>query len=341
MMYCFLFNIIKMYENSFNSLLLILFKIIIKKMSKIMALSLLYFKPNLIKLINSNLLDYQLRNITKDLSSKIINKNKRTKKYFSKYINISSYISYNLINNIFLHYYSSSLTDCLFNFIKISSYNNYLPLSSVQSISLSKTIYLITKFIEPIILENIRKKNFGVIIIKGIKLSNVVLKLLYMLKDNFMYTDLIDYCFGIITINKGKSNENIDIYLSFILFFIVIFYKCYKRFEEIELKNENERKKRIKIINEKRKNEVIPPPNIEYYKLRNSNFVNLINKNRGVCLICSKIFNMPTAIKCCGGVFCYKCINNYLLLNKKCYLCLQYFDFGQKEIEKLLIKIYS
>ena len=176
-------------------------------------LSLKFFKPNIIQLINSHLLDYHLRNLTKQLASKIIKTSNKTKKYFLKYADISSYISYSLLNNVFLHYYSSSLTDCLFNLIKINSYNNYLPISSLESISISKTIYLITKFIEPILLEKIRKNNFGIIMIKGIKLSNIVFKLLYMIKDNFMYNDFIDYCLGIITVNKGKSNENINIYL--------------------------------------------------------------------------------------------------------------------------------
>jgi hypothetical protein len=310
-------------------------------MSIITSLPLYYFKPNFIQLINSNILDYHLRSITKEITTTIINKNKKTQKYFSKYIDISSYVSYNLINNIFLHYYSSSLSDCLFNLIKISSYNNNLPLSSIESISLSKTLYLITRFIEPIILEKIRKKNFGITIIKGVKLSNIVMKLLYMIKDNFMYTDLIDYFFGIITVNKGKNNENIDIYLSFVYFFVIICYKCYNKIKEMELKKENERKKIIKIINEKSKNEVMPPPGVEFYISRNKNFVNLINKSKGLCLICNKKFNNPTAIKCCGGVYCYKCINNYLVLNQKCFLCLQPFNFEQKELDNLLIKIYS
>ena len=123
-----------------------------------------------------------------------------------------------------------------------------MPLSSIESISLSKTLYLITKFIEPIILEKIRKKNFGITIIKGIKLSNIVMKLLYMIKDDFMYTDLIDYLFGIMTINKAKNNDNIDIYLSFVYFFVIIGVKCYNKIKEIELKKENENKRIIKII---------------------------------------------------------------------------------------------
>jgi hypothetical protein len=256
-------------------------------------------------------------------------------------IYISSYISFSLINNVFLHYYSSSLTDCLFNFIRISSYNNNLPISLIESVSISKTLFLITKFIEPIILEKIRKNNFGIIIIKGIKLTNIAFKLMYMIKDDFMYTDLINYCLGIITVNKGKNNESIDLYLSFFYFFILISYKCYKRIKQKELKKEKERKKFIKIINENSKNEVIPPPSIEYYLLRNKNFSNLIKNKSGLCLICNQKFDIPTAIKCCGGVFCYKCIKQYLMINKKCYLCLQPFFLNINNINKFLIKIYS
>ena len=304
-------------------------------------LSLALFKPNFIQIINSNLLDYHFRNITNQFISKVIKSNEKTNKYLSKYIDISSYISYSLINNVFLHYYSSSLTDCLFNFIRISSYNNNLPISLIESVSISKTLFLITKFIEPIILEKIRKNNFGIIIIKGIKLTNIAFKLMYMIKDDFMYTDLINYCLGIITVNKGKNNESIDLYLSFFYFFILISYKCYKRIKQKELKKEKERKKFIKIINENSKNEVIPPPSIEYYLLRNKNFSNLIKNKSGLCLICNQKFDIPTAIKCCGGVFCYKCIKQYLMINKKCYLCLQPFVLHINNINKLLIKIYS
>ena len=308
-----------------------------------MPLSINYFKPNIIQLINSHLLDYYLRKTTMEITTKIINNNKRTKKYLSKYINISSYISYSLVNNIFLHYYSSSLTDCLLNLINISSYNNNLPLSSIKSISISKTIYLITKFIEPIMLEKIRKKSYGVVIIKGIKISNVILKLLYMIKDDFMYTDLFNFILGIITVNKGNNDDNVNIYLSFIYFFIIISYNCYKKIKEKEEKKEKERKKMIKIINENRKNEIIPSPKIEYYLLRNKNFLNIIKNKNGLCLICNKKFQTPTAIKCCGGVFCYKCINKYLNINHKCFLCQQLFpfSFNKKDLSYLLIKLYS
>jgi len=303
--------------------------------------SLALFKPNFIQLINSNLIDYHFRNVTKQIISKLIKSNEKTNKYFSKYIDISSYISYSLINNVFLHYYSSSLTDCLFNFIRISSYNNNLPISSVESFSISKTLFLMSKFIEPIILEKIRKNNLGVVFIKGIKLANIAFKMMYMIKDDFMYTDLVDYCLGIITVNKGNNKENIDIYLSFFYFFILISYKCYKKIKQKELKKEKERKKLIKIINENNKNEVIPPPRIKYYLLRNKNFSNLIKNKKGLCLICGQKFNIPTAIKCCGGVFCYKCIRQYLKINKKCYLCLQPFFLHINNENKLLIKIYS
>ena len=161
-----------------------------------------------------------------------------------------------------------------------------------------------------------------------------------MIKDNFMYTDLFNYILGIITVNKGKTDDNINIYLSFIFFFIIISYKCYNKIKEKEEKKEKERKKLIKIINEKRKNEVIPPPKVEYYLLRNKNFLEIIKNKKGLCLICGTKFKVPTAIKCCGGVFCYKCINNYLLINHKCYLCLQLFNFDENDLNKLLIKIY-
>ena len=304
-------------------------------------LSLNFFKPSFVHLINKNLLEYNFISCTKEFTYKIIKSNKKTNKYFSKYIDLSSYISYSLLNNIFLHYYSSSLTDFLFNLIKISSYNNNVPLSSIEYFSLSKTLYLISNFIKPIFLEKMKTQNYG-IIIKGIKLSNVIMKLLYIIKDDFMYTDLFDYLFGIMTINnykKDNNNENMNIYLSFIFLFFVVSYQCYNKIKIKEMKKEKERKIKIKIINEIRKNEVIPIPDKKYYLLRNKNFTNLINNKKGLCLICSKKFNSPTAIKCCGGVFCFKCINNYLNIHQKCFLCFQkIFD---SDINKSLIKIYT
>ena len=310
-------------------------------MSKISFKSLDYFKPNITQLINSHLLDYNLRNFTKKIVSNIITNNKKAKKYFSKYINISSYISYSLINNIFLHYYSSSITDYLFNLINISSYNNNLPLSSIEKISFTKTIFLINKFIEPVVIEKLSKRYFGKMIIKGIKMSNIAFKLLYMIKDNFMYTNLINYCLGIITINKGETDENILLSLFLVYLFFNIGYKTYNKIKQKEIKIEKERKTFNVIINEKIKKEILPIPDKEYYLLRNKNFSKLIKNKKGLCLICNKEFVTPTAIKCCGGVFCYKCIYNYLILYEKCFLCFQILKLNKEEINKLLIKIYS
>ena len=308
-------------------------------------LPLYYFKPNFVKIINRNLFEYYLIKGSKELMQKIIKSNKRTKKYFLKYSEISSYISYSLLNNIFLQYYSSSLSDFLFNLIKISSFNNNLPLSSIESFSFTKSLYLITKFIQPIILEKIRKKNFGIFFIKGIKLTNIILKLLYMIKDDFMYCDIFDYIFGIMSLNNYKEKndkENIEVYFSFVVFFGIISYQCYEKIKKKEIEKEKEKKNKIKIINEVKKNEVIPIPDIKYYLSRNKNFLKMINNKKGLCLICNKKFNSPTAIKCCGGVFCYKCIFNYLIIHQKCYLCLQKLLFtNNNEIDKILIKIYS
>ena len=224
--------------------------------------------------------------------------------------------------------------------MNISSYNNNLPISSIESLCISKTLFLVNKFIEPILIEKLRKKHLGVLIIKGVKISNIILKLLYMIKDNFMYTNIFNYFFGIITVNKGKSDEKIDTYLFLIYIFITISYKIYNKIKEKEEKKEKEKKALIKIINEKRNNVVIPPPKNEYYLLKNKNFCDIIKSKKGLCLICDKKFIAPTAIKCCGAVFCFKCINNYLLVNHKCFLCLQFFNF-QNDFKKLLIKIYS
>ena len=193
-----------------------------------MNLPLFYLKPSFVQLINKNIFENFIIKGSKEFTNKIIKINRRTNKYFFKYLKLSSYISYSLLNNIFLHYYSSSLSDYLFNIIKISSYNNNLPLSSIEYFSLSKTLYLISKFIQPIILEKIRINKLGIIFIKGIKISNVLLKLLYMIKDDFMYTDLFDYIFGIININNREKNknENIDIYLNFVIVFGIIIYQC-------------------------------------------------------------------------------------------------------------------
>ena len=304
-----------------------------------------YFKPSFVQLINRNIFEYYLIKGSKELTYKIIKKNKRTKKYFSKYSEIYSYISYSLLNNIFLHYYSSSLSDYLFNIIKISSYNNNLPLSSIESFSLSKTFYLVSKFIQPIILEKLRKKHFGILFIKGVKVSNVLLKLLYMIKDDFMYTDLFEYIFGVINVdnyNKEKNKkDNVDMYLSFVVFCIIISYQCYEKIKRREIKKEQDKKNEIKIINEIKKNEVIPIPDIKYYLSRNKNFTKMINNKKGLCIICNKKFQSPTAIKCCGGVFCFKCISDYLKIHQKCILCLQKHLFDNNEINKILIKIYS
>ena len=305
-----------------------------------MNLPLYYLKPSFVQLINKNIFENFIIKGSKEFTNKIIKINRRTNKYFFKYLKLSSYISYSLLNNIFLHYYSSSLSDYLFNIIKISSYNNNLPLSSIEYFSLSKTLYLISKFIQPIILEKIRINKLGIIFIKGIKISNVLLKLLYMIKDDFMYTDLFDYIFGIININNREKNknENIDIYLNFVIVFGIIIYQCYEKIKLKKLKEEKIKKNHIKIINETMKNEIIPIPDIKYFLSRNKNFSKLIKNKNGLCIICNKIFNSPTAIKCCGGIFCFKCIYNYLKIHQKCFLC--FHSLENNDINKILIKLY-
>ena len=90
------------------------------------------------------------------------------------------------------------------------------------------------------------------------------------------------------------------------------------------------------------KNEIIPIPDIKYFLSRNKNFSKLIKNKKGLCIICNKKFISPTAIKCCGGVFCFKCIYNYLIIHQKCILCLQKFLIDNKEdVSEILIKIYS
>ena len=305
-------------------------------------LPLYYFKPNFVQLINKNYIEHYFIKGSKELTSKIVKKNKKANKYLSKYIDKYSFISYSFINNSFIYYYSSSLTDFLFNLIKISSYNNNLPLNSIESFSLSKTLYLISKFIQPIFLEKIRIYYLGNLFLKGIKFSNVILKMLYMIKDDFMYTDLLDYIFGIMTVtnsDKKISKEN-DIYLTLIFFFIFISYRSYENIKQKEIKKEKEKKRKIKIINEIKKNEVIPIPDNKIYSSRNKNFNNLIKNKKGLCLICNNKFNSPSAIKCCGGVFCFKCIYNYLIIHQKCFLCLQNIFLEKSDINKILIKLY-
>ena len=305
-------------------------------------LPLFYFKPSFVQLINKNYIEYNIIKGSKEFTSRIIKRNKKANKYLSKYIDNYSFISYSIINNVFIYYYSSSLSDFLFNLIKISSYNNNLPLNSIEYFSFTKTLYLISKFIQPIFLEKIRIYYLGNLFLKGIKFSNVILKMLYMIKDDFMYTDLLDYIFGIMTVtnsDKKISKEN-DIYLTLIFFFIFISYRSYENIKQKEIKKEKEKKRKIKIINEIKKNEVIPIPDNKIYISRNKNFNNLIKNKKGLCLICNSKFNSPSAIKCCGGVFCFKCIYNYLIIHQKCFLCLQNIFLEKSDINKILIKLY-
>ena len=105
-----------------------------------------------------------------------------------------------------------------------------------------------------------------------------------------------------------------------------------------KLKEEKIKKNHIKIINESMKNEIIPIPDIKYFSSRNKNFSKLIKYKNGLCIICNKTFNSPTAIKCCGGVFCFKCIYNYLKIHQKCFLC--FHSLENNDINKILIKLY-
>lgn len=311
------------------------------KMNK--NISLQSFKPNIISLINSSLLEHSLMKNTEKILYKIINKNKYINKYLSKHVKISSYISYALLNNIFLHYYSSSVTDFLFNLIKINSSTN-MPLYLSNKFSITKTLYLLEKLIEPILLEKLSQKYLCKIFNKTIRITDILFKLLYMLKDNFMYTNLIDYIFGIITIDEGYRNDNIqlEIILCFCFILFSIVDKYYNKIDKIKETETIEKKEIIKVINEGKNLKYIPPPNKEIFLIKNKNFYKLLKNKNGICLICNKKFVVATAIKCCGGIFCNKCIKEFLIYNKKCFLCSQkYILKDNKQLTNILIRIYS
>jgi hypothetical protein len=131
-------------------------------------------------------------------------------------------------------------------------------------------------------------------------LLDLLCKLMYIFKKDFLYADVFDFVLKIMVVNQGSKDTDkfLNIGKQLNLFFLFIIIRFGEWYYSKETKDEN------KIV------EIDPPKNIN----------KLVEKNN--CPICKKSeIESPVAMRCCGYVLCEICVGS----NKtsgKCLVCL-------------------
>ena len=238
-------------------------------------------KINILEILYCELSDIQIKNSIKYIVKKIINNDK----YFNLYKNNINFISefcYIIIDSFCLRYLNSTFGNYIFNLVQVDS--NTKELISNNKIKLF--IFMIIRIIISYIKNYLLKNNFNLFLFK---IPDIIYKFIYLINNNFPYTNVINSIIGIITVRKGKENNSIIKIIFFILYLIL-------KYSNSSFENKN------LFIN-------IPPP-------ENNCPINL----KGKCLICKKPFLNPVVMKCCGYIFCSNCINKNQL-NKTCISC--------------------
>jgi hypothetical protein len=203
-----------------------------------------------------------------------------------------------MINSILVYKFNSTFGDYILNFIRIDSNN-------MQTVNMSnkKWILILLYYIIPILYDIFKHK-----IIEKIKLVSAILDLCYKFKFmfdlKFCHSDFIEHILGIMTVNQGNkdnlSDKLLNIGRQLNLFFLYMFMK----FGEWYYSKEN-------IVGQTV--EIKPP---------------IKNIESSVCPTCKNTPNIPCALKCCGIVFCERCISNL----DKCPIC---------KSEPFPVKIYN
>lgn len=222
--------------------------------------------------------------------------------FFSKYIKHIDYISETiclLVNSLLLYKCNSTIEELIFNYMKIYTDNSYLPVSSKRTKLL---LYIASNFVikttNHFYFNNSYKKYYTDL--------NTIFKFCFLFKQSCVYSNILDYVFGIMLVNKGTNNNSLK--LIFFLLYLLLKYgqNVYKTKTEDKLD---------KVIN--------PPPK------------KCLKEEMNKCWYCKGKIIEPTIMKCCGFAYCYKCALKNCLYHKKCYSC------GFEISNKYLIKLYG
>ena len=239
-------------------------------------------KINILEVLYCELSDIQIKKSIKFIIKRIIYNDK----FFSDYknnVDLIGELCYIIIDSFFLRFLSSTFGNYLFNIVQVDSNSNTL----ISKNKIKLFFITLIKILISILKNYLVEKNYNKLIFK---IPNIIFKFIYILNDYFPYSNLINFTFGIILLKKEQLNNSM-LKIIFFLLYIIIKYT-----------NSNSEEKKI--------NDNIPPP-------KN----NCPNNLKGKCFLCKKPFINPIVMKCCGYIFCSKCIYKKNIINKKCISC--------------------
>lgn len=226
--------------------------------------------------------------------------------YFSKFSPYLTFITENallLLNSVLLCKANSTIEEILLSYMKIYT-NSALPISNKH---FKLSLYIIVNALISIIHTFFDKDG---IFRKCFNLTTIVFKFMFLINKEFVYSNPVDYLFGLMKVNKGTTNNKVKI----ILFLVYLVFNYGGKIYSVNNENKEE-----EILD-------IPPPEKKCSK-----------DIKGKCFVCLKKFEVPTVMKCCGYVYCYKCAVDNCLNNgnMKCFSC------GLRINSHYLIKIYG
>lgn len=255
-------------------------------------------KLNIIEILYTELTHKEIKSALTFIIKKIMINDK----YFSQYTEHIDYISdivCLLVNSLLLYKCNATIEELIFNYMKIYTSNSYLPISSNRTKLL---IYIISKFI----LKTLNHFYFSNSYKKYYTELNTIFKFFFLCKKSCVYSNILDYVFGIMLVNKGTNNNSIKL-IFFLLYLLLKFgQNVYKSKTEDRLDTS-----------------ITPPPK------------KCLKEDMNKCWYCKGKIISPTIMKCCGFVYCYECALKKCLYQKKCYSC------GFEISHKYLIKIFG
>lgn len=222
-----------------------------------------------------------------------------------------------LINSLLIFKCGSTFGDYVLNYVKLDTSNLRLVSSGNKKIYFIAISYLIPIFYEIVsklsFSDHRQWKKITKIFILAKQILDLIYNLSFVFIKSFTYSDVIEHLLGIMTVNEGSkkalSDQILNLGKQINLFFLYIFIKLGEWYYSKETKSSD-------VV------EIEPP----------KRHIKNISEN---CPVCSNQIIQPTAVKCCGCVYCDTCIKSALKKSDQCPVC-------KNEISELdLIRIFN